>query len=303
MSQLSRTNMRNRLLAPALLCALLLCPACASTSAVHGRALASAGAAYGRAADLLLQATEEAAVDADSARLLSEGRGLSPQERRELLAKHAPVSSIVADLARLRRHARLLSRYFEAVGRLAGSGAEGEAGDAAGDTAAALSRLGQELTGSTLLTTTERDALSQLARLSVEVMHRGRLERELSARGAAIDQELQVQTTLLDAVRRKLRADLDSAAVLGAERDVTRPFVDDAVSDPRAWVALRRAYLLVPPSTDALKSASNAASKLRAAWRAWVSGRFDDAAVRELMSDIETVVGFAETVRAVTSDK
>lgn len=279
--------------------ALVLCPACASTSAVHGRALASAGAAYGKAADLLLQATQAAAVDADSARLLSEGQGLSREERRVLLARHAPVSQTIADLSRLRRHARLLTRYFEALGRLAGSDADTEAGDAAGDAAAALSRLGGELTGSQLLDKGERDTISQLARLTVQTVRRSAFERELSTRGPAIDRELQIQQTLLDAVRRKVRADLDSAAALGSERDVTRPFVENAVSDPRAWMSLRRAYLLVPPSTDALKSASHAASKLRAAWRDWVSGRFDEAAGRELMADIETVVGFAETLKAL----
>lgn len=279
--------------------ALFLCSACASTSAVHGRQLASAGAAFGKAADLLLQATREAAVDADSARLLSEGQGLSSEERRALMAKHAPVSETIGDLERLRRHARLLTRYFEALARLAGSDADTEAGDAAGAAAAALSRLGAELTGSTLLTAGERDAISQLARLSVEAVRRGALERELSARAPAIDREIQIQGMLLGAVRRKLQADLDSAATLGSERDVTRPFVENTVSDPRAWMALRRAYLLVPPSTDALKSAADAASKLRAAWRASASGRFDEAAGRELMADIETIVAFAETVKAL----
>jgi hypothetical protein len=295
--------MRNVLFAPALLSALLLCPACASTSVVHGRALASAGAAYGKASDLLLQATQEAAVDADSARLLSEGQGLSRDERRALLARHAPVSQTIADLSRLRRHARLLTRYFEALGRLAGARADTEAGDAAGDAAAALTHLGTELTGSTLLDAGERDTISQLARLTVQTVSRSAFERELSTRGPAIDREIEIQKTLLDAVRRKLRADLDSAAALGSERDVTRPFVENAVLDPRAWIGLRRAYLLVPPSTDALKSASNAASKLRAAWREWVSGRFDEAALRELAADIETVVAFAETLKKVMSDK
>ena len=299
MSQLLRTAMRRRSAALFILGAIALCPACASTSAAHGRALASAGAAYGKAVDLLLQTTEEAAVDADSARLLSEGQGLSREDRRALLAKHAPVSRTVQDLSRLRRHARLLTRYFEALERLAGSDADTEAGDAAGAAAAALSRLGQELTGSTLLTAGERDAVSQLARLSVEAVRRTALERELAARAAEIDREIQIQGTLLTAVRRKLEADLESAATLGSERDVTRPFVENTVSDPRSWMALRRASLLAPPSTDALKSASDAASKLRAAWRARVSGHFDEAALRELMADIETVVGFAETVKAL----
>ena len=61
---------------------------------------------------------------------------------------------------------------------------------------------------------------------------------------------------------------------------------------------MRRGYLLTPLDTDALKDASDAASKLRAAWAALAAGRFDDAAREELMADLETVVTYAETLKA-----
>lgn len=276
--------------------AMLAC-GCASTG--HARKLATAGAAYGRATDVLLQVTQETAADADSARLLSEAQGLAREERRALLERHAPVSQTLADLERLRRHARLLGRYFEALGRLAQDDADTQAADATGGAAAALNRLGQELTGSTLLTAAERDALSQTAGLFVAAVRRRVIDRELSDRAAAIDQEIRIQQTLLDAVRRKLRADLESLSSLGRERDVTRPFVENAVADPRGWIALRRGYLLAPADAEALKSASDAASKLRRAWAAFAAGHFDETARAELMADLETVVAYAETVRAM----
>lgn len=273
--------------------ALLLC-SCAATD--RARHLATAGAAYGRATDALLQATQETAADADSARLLSETRGLSRDERRALLERHGGVSATLSDLERLRRHARLLTRYFEALGRLAANDADTAAADATGDAASALNRLGIELTGSTLLTTAERDLLSQTAALAVESVRRAAIERELKTRASLIDREIAVQQTLLDAVRRKLHADLESVAALGQERDVTRPFLDDTVADPRGWIALRRRYLLPAPSADALKSASEAASRLRSAWRAFAAGRFDEADRAALMADIETMVSYAEAV-------
>src|SRR5215470_11278282 len=63
--------------------ALCLSAACASTTATipHAKRLASAGVAYGKAADALIGATEETSVDADSARLLSEAQGLSREDR------------------------------------------------------------------------------------------------------------------------------------------------------------------------------------------------------------------------------
>ena len=275
---------------------MLLC-SCATTE--HASRLASAGSAYGKAVDALLAATEETAADADSARLLSEARGLPREERRVLLEKHGTVSATISDLERLRRHGRLLTRYFEALGRLASNDADASAADATGDAAAALNRLGKELTDSTLLTSAERDLLSQTAALAVEGARRNAIERELKARAGLIDREIAVQQTLLDAVRRKLRADLESVTALGKERDVTRPFLDDAVSDPRGWIALRRGTLVTPPDTDALKSASDAASKLRSAWRAFAAGRIDETALSAMMADLETMVSYAEAVRKV----
>ena len=178
-------------LAGSVLGAILLCCACGSTA--HARKVASAGAAYGRATEVLLQVTEETAADADSARLLSEAQGLARDERRALLEKHAPVSQTLADLERLRRHARLLVRYFEALGRLADNDSDTEAADATASAATALNRLGQELTGSTLLTAPERDLLSQTARLSVEVARRHAIGREISARADSIDREIRIQ--------------------------------------------------------------------------------------------------------------
>ena len=178
-------------LAGSVLGALLLCCACGSTA--HARKVASAGAAYGRATEVLLQVTQETAVDADSARLLSEAQGLARDERRALLEKHAPVSQTLADLERLRRHARLLVRYFEALGRLADNDSDTEAADATASAATALNRLGQELTGSTLLTAPERDLLSQTARLSVEAARRHAIGREISARADSIDREIRIQ--------------------------------------------------------------------------------------------------------------
>ena len=279
-----------------LLAALAVCAAaCGSTA--HARKIVTAGAAYGRATDALLSVTQETAVDADSARLLSEARGLSRDERRALLAKHGGVSQVNADLERLRRHARLLTRYFEALGRLAADDADAAAADATEAAASALNKLGTELSGSPLLDASERDLLAQTASLSVQAVRRAAIDKELKARASAIDREIAVQQTMLDAVRRKLRADMATVASLGRERDVTRPFVDDAISDPRGWMALRRGYVLAAPDDGALKDASSAASKLRTAWKAFAAGGFDETARESLLSDLEEVVAYAETVR------
>lgn len=280
------------------LSALVLCASCSATLP-HAKRLASAGAAYGRATDALLAVTQQSAADADSARLLSEAQGLGREERRVLLEKHSAVAAAVADLERLRRHARLLTRYFEALGRLAEDDRDAAAADATATAAAALSRLGAELTGSNFLTAPERDALSETARWTVAAARRLAVGRELEARAALIDREISIQRALLDAVRRKLQSDLESAADLGRERDVVRPFLDNAVPDPRLWIAARRGYVLAAQDAGALKNASDAASKLRTSWQSFVSGRFDETARAQLMEDLEAMLAYARTLRAL----
>jgi len=173
-----------------------------------------------------------------------------------------------------------------------------EAGETTAALANAVNRVGKELTGSKLLTGAERDLAEESSRLVVRGVRRRAIARELEARGALIESELRIQQALLDAVRRKIKADAESVVVLGRERDVTRPFLDNAVTDPRGWIALRRSSLLTPFDMDSLKDASEAASKLRSAWIAFAEGRFDETASQALLADLDAIVGFAESVKA-----
>ena len=280
---------------------LLLCAACASTSPAtipHARKLASAGAAYGKAADALIAATEETSLDADSARLLSEAQGLSRQDRRALLEKHASAADLIAELERLRKHARLLTRYFEALGALADDSVDTEAGNQIDAVADALNSAGKALSGSKLLSPAETDVLSRGGRLLVRAVRSKALTRELTLRADAIDRELRLQQAMLEALRRKVQADLTSIATLGRDRDIAHPFVDSLIADERAWIALRRSYLLAPRKVEALSEASDAASKLRSAWTAFVEGKFDEPARAALLADLDSILSFAESVKA-----
>ncbi|HKA36824.1 MAG TPA: hypothetical protein VKH43_08390 [Thermoanaerobaculia bacterium] len=275
--------------------ALSLSAACASTIP-HAKKLASAGAAYGRATDKLIGVAEETSLDADSARLLSEAQGLSREDRRALLEKHAAAADLVGELEKLRKHSRLLTRYFEALGALADDTVDTEAANQINGIAGSLNSAGQALSGSKLLSPAETDLISKAGRLTVRAVRSAALSRELAARADTIDRELRIQQAFLAALRRKVQADLASIASLGRERDITRPFLEGSIADQRAWIELRRSYVLAPRSVEALSDASEAASKLRSAWAAFVEGRVDESA---LLSDLEAVISFAESAKAV----
>ncbi|MCA1581316.1 MAG: hypothetical protein LC796_07955 [Acidobacteria bacterium] len=280
---------------------LLFACGCASVRMEHGAAVGTAGAAWGRAMDSLLLLAEETAVDADSARALSEGQGLSREDRRAVLEKHAGVEDLISDLERLRRHARLLTRYFEGLRELADPAADRAASDAAAKAADAAGELGRELAGSKLLSTSERDLLSKTAGLLVRGVREGALDREVAARASAVGHELAVQKTLLDALRREIRADALSLRELGRQRDVARPYLENRIQDSAAWIAHRRLYTLPPAVGDILADASDTASRLRSAWAALAEGRLDGAAWSVLLADADTLASWVRAVRDARS--
>jgi hypothetical protein len=113
-----------------------------------------------------------------------------------------------------------------------------------------------------------------------------------------IDLQLRINQELVSALRQKLKSDLASLFVLGYARDVKGPFVKDQVTDAKSWMDQRKAYLLMDRSVDALDKAGSAASQLRTAWRACLEGRFDDAAIQDVLQDIDSALLLAESLKA-----
>ncbi|MEO8432329.1 MAG: hypothetical protein ABI592_12525 [Acidobacteriota bacterium] len=269
---------------------------CASVQVSHAKAVASAGTAWATAMDGLLRLVEETSIDADSARVLSEGRKLTRDERRQVLGKHAAISATVADLERLRKHARALGRYFQALHALTETDADKSAEAAAARAAGAASELGKELAGSPLLTASERDLIGRAAGAVVGGVREQALRRELEARGAVIARELDIEYAVLVAVRRQVRADAASVRELGLARDVTEPYLEGTVTDAHEWISRRREHTLPEAAAEALGDASETASRLKTAWGALTQGRLDDAAWSAILADAESLVTWVRDI-------
>ena len=59
----------------------------------------------------------------------------------------------------------------------------------------------------------------------------------------------------------------------------------------------RRSVVLPAPAVESLADAADAASRLRAAWAALVSGRFDGTAWSAVLADAEALLALAQNVR------
>ena len=272
---------------------------CASASGGHVKEVASSGVAYGTALDSLLTATEETAVDASSARALSEGRGVKTEavRTRILEGQDKLTATTVGDLEKLRAHARLLKRYFQALADLADRAADESAAKAVAASAEALEAVGKELGASSALSSGQKDALGKATAFVVQGVRELAVARELSARASVIDLQLRIHQELLLALRDKLKADAGSVFEIGYARDIRIPFETDQIGSARDWISLRRTYLLMDRKIEALERASDAASRLRAAWKAYIENRIDAAALADALKQADSAVALAESVK------
>ena len=276
---------------------LLATGGCISIS--HVERLSAAGATYGASMDTLLFAAEENAVNADSERLLSQGRGIPDNDRKKIYADHEGIYAVIETLERLRQHTRLLQRYFNALNVLATTDAPARAQNAVQGAAAALDEVGQQLYKSPLLEPAQQDALGQLAGLVAKTVQRHYIAKELKARADIIEQQLRIQKEVTRAVAKKLTADLQSIATLGIQREVMSPYVKGRITNESKWIQQRKTYVLAKAGVDALSSAEQAAAKLQQAWVAVINREFDELAFHDLLKDIETLVSLAETAKAI----
>jgi hypothetical protein len=267
------------------------CATSATTSRV--KEVAGSGVAYGNALEGLLATTEQTAVDASSARVLSQGQGVRTTATRAsiLQGQDKAIEPLLSDFEKLRRHARLLKRYFQSLSELADNAADESAAKAVAGSAQALEKLGRELESSVSLTSEARDGLSKVTALVVQGVREQAIARELSARASVIDKQLAIHKELLLALRDKLKSDTRDIYELG----VKAPFESDTVRDPKDWMLHRRTYLLVDRRIEAFERASDAASRLRAAWKAYVEGKASGPSLTDLLNDVDTAVALAES--------
>lgn len=259
--------------------------------------VSAAGARYATAVDRLIDVTLTTSIDADSYRMLSEAAGTSKAARKTIFKAHEGAGQLVPVMEKLKRHAALLAAYFNALGALATSDAPARAQTSAEGAAAALNQLGAQLQNSPVLSSAEAEALGQFTGLAVTAVQRHLVAKEIRERADLIDQQLRIHATLTRALGEKLEADTRSISTLGMQRETEDPFVAGTIKNEQAWTKARRQYLLQAGGVTALEEASEAATKLREAWVAIVTRKFDEVAFQDLLKDVALLVSTVETAR------
>jgi hypothetical protein len=260
---------------------------------------ATAGVSYQRASDAVLDDAGTAAIRADNAVLVRARPDIptSKQRQTDVLQHNRDLQKRMAVLRDLRRHGRVLQRYFQALAAIAESKAPEAAAAAAGQTFTALSSL------STTLKSSQAGAVvPPLTKLVVGSFKVRALENELKQRADAIAAEIKLQEVLFKIVGDTLRTDLRVQLNTMETGQVIAPFAADATL-PSSWGTTRETFLKASASAESADAAARAAAAMQEAFTALVQNRFDHAAFNSLLDDIAEVLSIAEQLAPASGEE
>ena len=202
----------------------------------------------------------------------------------------------MAILRDLRRHGRVLQRYFQALAAIAESKAPEAAAAAAGETFSALSSLSTTLKGSQA-----GAVVPPLTKLVVGSFMVRVLENELKQRADAIAAEIELQEVLFKVVGDTLRSDLRVQLNTMETGQVIAPFAADAAL-PSTWGTTRETFLKASAPSIGRRCREGRRSHA-GAFTALVQNRFDRAAFDSLLDDISEVLSIAEQLAPASGEE
>ncbi|MHC4219203.1 MAG: hypothetical protein ACYSU7_12195 [Planctomycetota bacterium] len=275
-------------------------PACTTARIGQFERFAEAGVAYAGAIDALSLEAANAAIDADSAVLARARGGLTGAERARTVLEHNDLLRQRVVLMRdLQRHAALLQGYFLGLAALAESDAPDRIAAETESLAESIEALSARIRNESVGGEPIGDLAGAAAGITVARFQREALERELRARAAFLEQELDLQRVAMEAIADELRTDL--AVILGQQEleEVVEPYRSSSANLPRTWAKRRREILAATTAADSVAAAASAAAALKRSFRALAENRYTVADYRAVLSDVNAIITLIEYVRAL----
>lgn len=264
-------------------------------SSVEYQRLAKAGNTYTTAMDKLLTTAGQIRIDKTSEQLLKDDR-LSNQT----LEGYNELSKLDVErleiLENLRKHNRLLTRYFALIDELASSNAPDRAKQEIEGVVGNLNKIGTQLRGSALVPNTS--VVKSVGGLVISSQIRGALREELDKRKDIIDREFQTQQVLLKVLSDSIKQDVSLTIESRELRQVIRPLVEEQpISDTDNWILKRRAILTMNTTASELEDASKSAGKFQELFKDFVEGKLNRERLNTLLTDIESFITIVEQLK------
>lgn len=259
--------------------------------------LAQAGTNYSNALNQLLDIAVETRINESSEELLLQDRDIN--RTFDNYKKFSDSDSNLIELVnRLKKHNRLLSKYFYLLEDLAGSNAPERTQTAIGGVIGNLNIVGQNLRISNSNLIKNKEVFQGIGKLIVSSQIRGALKEELEKRNQTIMLELKTQQELLNALSTQIKGELKEIQKKQEVRLVINPLLEPTVIESEdAWITTRRELLTQELTAAELETASQSLGDFQSIFQDFVEGRSSSARIDSLLTDIENLLSVIEKLK------
>jgi hypothetical protein len=269
--------------------------ACAARATQFGD-FAQAGLTYVKASEVVIDEAGTASIRANNAILVKNRPAIPPDKRLVEINEHNELlKERLVILQDIRRHGRLLQRYFQALAEVAGSDAPQTAAAAAEAAFASLSKLSPAIRTAKVGAASVGELIPAITTPIVASFKVRALERELELRSEAIANEIALEEAAFTAIGQGLGTDLQVQLNTFETEQVNNPFAADGVL-PGNWAGNREQLLKMTGTVASTGAAAAAARNLRTSFESLVNNQFDRAALDSLLLDINAMLDIATKI-------
>lgn len=289
------TNVRHALLYFLVASLPILGSGCAATVArvTQFESFALAGTRFADAVPDVLDESFKTTVNTSSLVLVQARKGLSDSARLEEIERNdSTIRQRLEFLNDLKRHAKLLRRYFVALQSLALTDAQSSGlTDVTSGLVSALGEISPNIASATVAGASISELVSPAATLAFAAFQSKVLEAELRRNALTVDRELSLQQAALTALSEAMRADLEAQFEVADRDKIALPYVRDGEL-PADWSQRRLEAFQRHIRLASVDAASQAAGDLRLSFVALVEDRLDRTMIGALLADINGIVTF-----------
>ena len=285
----------------ALLALALVLSACATTQSniSNGTSFASAGIVYVDAIPSILDESFMLTVAANSHQLVLARNVLTEDERSDRLsASDELLEQRLVLLRNLNTHALLLRSYFLSLKALTASENASGINNAAQDVVTRMATLRPAIAKMSIGGAQIGNLIGPAVDMAVGAYQSAALNKELKARGAAIERELALQKAAMIALVDQMKDDAQLIIQIEVLNPVFMEFVS-ASSVSNSWSNKRIAAFRQTVELQSLDSINKAASNMHSTWIAFVEKRDVEGTLGLLIQDIEQMLSIARQFKSI----
>lgn len=259
---------------------------------------AKAGTIYYAAMDNLLVATSNISTNANSERLLNidETTNVTSTIYTRTTDNDKARLKVINDL---RKHTRLMSRYYDLLFQLASSDAPQQTNEAIGGVVNNLNALGTTLRGSNFF---DSSLAGNISGAIVTGIIRGKLRDEIKQRKPFILRELDTQKVLLKKLSAMITQNLTDGNTLREQRRVISKIEDPTAlkaAEKEQWIADRLNAVNASNVLTEIEVATDTIEKFEEAFEALDSNKLTLERIDSLLTDLETFLSITESLKEI----